>query len=156
MTFDELRLAIAIRQHGVFPGDGMPEVERIEYALQVARLFCLTTRNSRFAFDTDDVIRCALSIRKNVETRTKADVAEAHGVRCFWHGRGKGPCCETAECGHLVPASKGGPLSIENCVIECRSHNNQRRAMLVEEYLLSDLTTGPRHGVAGGVEGSTG
>lgn len=141
MTFDDLRLVIAIRQHGGFPSDGMSEVERIEYALQVSRLYCLTNRNTRFDFDTDDVIRSALAVRKNIDTRIKADVAEAHGVRCFWQGRGKGSCCDEAECGHLVPNSKGGPLSVENCVIECRSHNNQRHAMTVEEYLQSHLTT---------------
>jgi hypothetical protein len=29
----------------------------------------------------------------------------------------------------------------ENCQIECRAHNNQRREMLIEEYLNSDMVT---------------
>jgi hypothetical protein len=32
-------------------------------------------------------------------------------------------------------------MTVENCQIECRAHNNQRREMLIEEYLQSNLTT---------------
>lgn len=90
----------------------------------------------------DDVIAIANAIRKNMDTRAKIEVAKIHGTRCFFEGRGKGPCCDIAEVGHLVPSCHGGHLSIENCMIECRNHNNQRRERTIEEYLRSEDRVG--------------
>jgi hypothetical protein len=32
-------------------------------------------------------------------------------------------------------------LTVENCHIECRAHNNQRREMSIEDYIKSGMTT---------------
>jgi hypothetical protein len=141
MTFEELQLCMAIDKAGRGSDTPTRQAQRIELALRVVSQWIVMTGESRFPFDVDDIVHCATRMRKNRDTRTKVAVAHAHGIRCFWEGRGKGPCCQNAECGHLWQNSEGGPLSVENCVIECRAHNNQRRAMTIEEYIKSTLTT---------------
>lgn len=141
MTFDELALCIAIKRAGRSPDTPKTHEQRIELAKRVMFEWLVMTSESVFPFTIDDIVEADTRLRKSPDTRIKAEVGELHGIRCFWTNRNKGPCCETAECGHLWQNSKGGPLSVENCVIECRSHNQQRSVMSVEEYIRSDLTT---------------
>lgn len=139
MTFEELKLCMAIARADLGGGDRTSNAKRLEAASAVMQEFVYLFEDSRFPYTIDDVERWRVTYRKNTETRIKVDVASTHGFRCFWASRNKGPCSEEAECGHLVARSKGGPLNIENCVIECRAHNNQRREMTIEEYLESHL-----------------
>lgn len=141
MTFDELQLCIAIENAGRSGDTPRTNQQRIELALRVFPEWLRMNADSRFPFSIDAIVQWDTSLRKNKDTRTKVRVARLHGTHCFWANRGKGPCCETAECGHLWQNCKGGPMSEENCVIECRSHNNQRREMSVEEYIQSSKTT---------------
>jgi hypothetical protein len=140
MTFDELVLLTAIRRAGGNWGDLLLDAERVAFARKVADSYTLITQDVRFPFSVDDVIRLKTLLRKGKNNRVKADIALAHGYRCFWHGRGKGPCTNEAEAGHLVPRCQGGELTVENAMIECRGHNNQRRDMTIEEYLQSGMT----------------
>jgi len=144
MTFDELRIAVAVvlakSPDEPWIRDACTESERLDYARKVQGQHMLLSRDCFFPFTVDEVIRVAFNVRKQPDTRIKAEVAMTHGWECFWRNRNKGPCDDTAECGHLVPRCKGGELTIPNCVIECRSHNNQRREMTIEEYLSSELT----------------
>jgi hypothetical protein len=141
MTFDELTLCIAIQNAGRCSDTPRTNQQRLELAQRVFCEWLAVMGDSVFPFSVDDIVRWDTNIRKNKDTRTKIEVAKKHGWFCFWRGRGKGPCCQIAECGHLWQRSQGGPLSVQNCVIECKSHNNQRLIMTVEEYLRSDLTT---------------
>jgi hypothetical protein len=145
MTFDDLMLCIAIENAGRCPDTPRTNQQRLDLARRVFPEWLQMTNESIFPFTIDEIVNWDTSLRKNKDTQMKVKVADAHGTRCFWHNRNKGPCCTTAECGHLWQNSKGGPLSVENCVIECRSHNNQRRAMTIEEYIKSTLTTEPNN-----------
>lgn len=140
MTFDELALCIAIERAGRCSDTPRTNQQRLDLAMRVFPEWLRMTNESVFPFTIDEIVQWDTNIRKQVNTRTKIEVAEKHGMQCFWNGRGKGCCCNTAECGHLWQNSHGGPLSVENCVIECRSHNNQRRDMSIEEYIRSNLT----------------
>ena len=141
MQFNELRLCMAIKVADLGSGDIVSHERRMEMVREVFSAYLQLFDDSNFPFSIDEVDRCRLNFRKNKDTQMKADVALQHGWRCFWDGRSKGPCCQDAECGHLVPRCKGGDLSLQNCVIECRSHNNQRREMTIEEYIQSEKTT---------------
>ena len=141
MTFDELTLCIAIENAGRSSDTPRTQRQRVELAGRVFPEYLSLTGDSVFPFTIDDIVRWDTNIRKNKDTRTKVEVAETHGRSCFWVNRGKGPCCETAECGHILQNCKGGPMSVENCMIECRAHNNQRREMSVEAYMKSSLST---------------
>lgn len=141
MTFDELKLCMAIHRAELGGGDRPTKKQQMEAAAVVMIEYLGYFEDSRFPYSLDDIHSWRLAVRKNTSTRIKLEVALIHGHRCFWDGRNKGPCCGEAECGHLVQNCKGGAISVENCVIECRAHNNQRRAMTVEEYILSELTT---------------
>lgn len=141
MTFDELVLLMAIRQLPERWGDLPTDAQRHEFARQVAGRYAIVTGDVMFPFSVDDVVGLGMSLRKNKANRVKADIAIAHGAKCFWQHRGKGPCSNEAEAGHVIARCNNGELTVENGMIECRAHNNQRREMTIERYLASDLTT---------------
>jgi len=143
MTFDELKLLVAVNESSPGGVERYRQSEMLAFSKQVAAMYADLFMDVRFPFRVDDVIGMSNKWRKNTGTRVKAEIAMQHGAfSCFWKCRNKGPCCNEVEAGHLIPKCKGGPLSVENCIVECRSHNNQRSAMTIEEYLKSEKTTG--------------
>ncbi len=142
MTFDELKLCMAIRRARLGSADRPTQAMRIQAALAVMTEWLFLFETSRFPWEIDDIERWRLNLRKSRDTSTKTDIALKHGHRCFWIGREKGPCSEDVEAGHLVARCNGGPLTVPNAIIECRAHNNQRRTLTIEEYLLSLSLTG--------------
>ncbi|NBW16164.1 MAG: HNH endonuclease, partial [Caulobacteraceae bacterium] len=127
MTFRELYLCAAIHRAELGGGDRPTHAQRKQAAADVMSAYLDLFDDSYFPFTIDDVAKWAQRYRKGGhEVQTKVEIALAHGFRCPFHGRGKGPCSEEAEAGHIVQRSRGGPLSVENCWIECRAHNNQR------------------------------
>lgn len=142
MTFLELRLACAIQHADMGGRDPQSRSDRVRAAKRIFDAFLSLHDDSYFPFTVDEVCHLMSSYRKNKATQTKVDIALKHGsFRCFWESRDKGPCSDEVEAGHLVPASRGGELSVANCVIECRAHNNQRSAMQIEEYIGSGKET---------------
>lgn len=133
MKFNELQLCMAI---GKASSDTpKSSLQRIALAKRVMSQWINIFEESYFPFTIDDIVEWDTRMRKNKDTQTKIAVAKLHGVKCFWTGRGVGDCCGDVECGHLIPKCKGGLLVPENCIIECRAHNNGRREMLIEEFL---------------------
>lgn len=144
MTFDELRLCMAIHRARLGHKD-RPRSHDRNYAVE--RVFSKWLEifgESSFPWSVDDVVHWLIAHRKRKDNRIKIEIALAHGWTCYFRNRGKGPCCNVAEWGHIVPRSGGGPDTIENGQIECFSHNRQRGGrvpMTIEEYMASDLTT---------------
>jgi hypothetical protein len=101
--------------------------------------------DSRFPWSIDDVLHWSMQYRKSRQSKMKVQIALAHGETCYFKNRGKGPCCDRAEWGHIVPRCRGGLDTVENGQIECRAHNHQRgvngNVMTIEEYLASPLAT---------------
>ena len=142
MTFDQLKLCMAIHQADLGGGDRPSSSARLEAAAEVMHTFLFMFGESRFPYSIDDVETWRLSLRKNKETQIKTEIARVHGLRCFWAHRGIGPCSNDAEAGHIVARCHGGELSIENAMIECRAHNNDRRERSIEQYLADKRETG--------------
>jgi len=141
MTFQELKLYIAIKKCNIGGADYNSEFERIEMAAAIMREYVHTFKDSVFPFSIDEICRHRMAFRKNKNTQTKVAVAIKHGSKCFWDGRGKGECSSEVDCGHIVADSRGGDMTIENCMIECSSHNRQRGVLTIEEYMLSAKST---------------
>jgi hypothetical protein len=142
MNTNELKLCIDIYKAELGGGDRPTVDQRLNAARAVMLAHLNTFDESFFPYTIDDIERWALTLRKNKDTQAKVKIAIAHGYRCFWEERGKGPCSEEIEAGHIVPRCRGGELTIENCWIECRAHNNQRRDRSIEDYMASeDMTT---------------
>jgi hypothetical protein len=141
MTENELRLCCAIRRAKLGGGDRPTSYQRRQAALAVVSEWIDMTGDTRFPFTIDHIESWRLNLRKQRDANVKVAIALAHGTECYFKRRGKGPCSEEVEAGHIVQRCKGGPLSVENGQIECRAHNNQRREMAIEEYLKSDMTT---------------
>lgn len=141
MTENELHLCCAIRLADLGGGDRPTSDQRRRAALAVIAEWINLTGDSLFPFTIDDIERWSIALRKSGDAKIKVDIALAHGTECYFKNRGKGPCSEEVEAGHVVQRCKGGPLSVENGQIECRAHNNQRREMSIEDYMKSSLST---------------
>jgi hypothetical protein len=145
MTENELHLCCAIRLADLGGADRPTSDQRRRAALSVMAEWVNLTSDSFFPFTIDDIEQWSIHLRKSSEAKTKVDIALAHGTECYFKRRGKGPCSDEVEAGHVVPRCKGGPLNVANGQIECRAHNNQRREMSIEDYLRSELTTEANH-----------
>lgn len=141
MTEKELHLCCAVRLADLGGGDRPTSDQRRRAALSVVAEWINLTGDSMFPFTIDDIERWSIALRKSSDAKIKVDIALAHGTSCYFKGRGKGPCSEDVEAGHIVQRCNGGPLNVENGQIECRAHNNQRREMSIEEYMKSGKTT---------------
>lgn len=62
-------------------------------------------------------------------------VARIHGARCFYANRGRGPCSEDVHIDRLIPGSRGGQYTLQNCVLACGTHNTMRQDKPLEEFL---------------------
>lgn len=144
MKFDELKLLVAIsraKKATLGGSDPVTDADRLRYADVVRDEYAAITSDIYFPWTTSEVITLAVNHRKQTSTKIKAEIAEAHGYECFWRHRQKGPCCDEAEGGHVIPQASGADLSVANGMIECRSHNNQRRERSIEQYLASNDRT---------------
>lgn len=140
MRFEELRLLVAI--NSLQPkGDPISDDARVIRAIDVRDEYTRLFGDVFFPWSTSSVMEVCVNWRKQPATRIKAEIAAAHGYRCFWNHRGKGECSDEVEGGHVVPACTGMALTVENGMIECRAHNNQRRERSIEEYLTSEDRT---------------
>lgn len=140
MKFEELKLLVAIDRMKP-KGDPISDLARLRLAMEVRNEYAAWTRDVFFPWSVSEVIQLCVSYRKQIATRVKAEIAAAHGCGCFWTHRGKGPCSDEAEGGHIVPRCSGAELTVANGMIECRAHNNQRRERSIEEYLTSSDVT---------------
>jgi hypothetical protein len=135
MNVDELRLSMAIKKACLGAGDRPTSDQRKDAAKRVMIEFLDIFDESYFPYTVDEIETAALRLRKSKEMQIKVDIAFAHGWKCFWNGRGVGPCSDEIEAGHIIPKCEGGQLSVENCWIECRAHNNERRERHIERYM---------------------
>jgi hypothetical protein len=141
MTESELHLCCAIRLADLGGGDRPTSDQRRRAALAVVTEWLNLTGDTIFPFTIDEIEKWSIALRKSADAKTKVDIALAHGSRCYFKHRGKGPCSDEVEAGHIVQRCKGGPLTVENGQIECRAHNNQRRDMSIEDYMKSSMNT---------------
>jgi hypothetical protein len=88
-------------------------------------------------YSRDRVIDVWLAIRKNPKNHLKCQVSLTHGSRCFYADHRLGPCNEEVEVARIVPASRGGQYTLDNCVIACAFHNGARGDRTIEDFLLS-------------------
>lgn len=141
MTENDLHLCCAIHRANLGGGDRPTKDQRERAAISVVIEWIDLTGDSFFPFTIDQIAQWSISLRKSKEMQMKVEIALAHGTDCYFKHRGKGPCSDEVEAGHVWQRCKGGPLTVENGQIECRAHNNQRRDMSIEDYMKSDLTT---------------
>lgn len=91
------------------------------------------------------IINAALTFRKCAKAEGTdlkkldllVEVARTHGRKCFYGNRGLGACSEDVHLDRLIPGSKGGVYSVENCVIACGYHNTSRNDIELGEFLRS-------------------
>jgi hypothetical protein len=79
-------------------------------------------------------------LRKTAGDKLKltCEVAVIHGSHCFYDNRGVGECSVEVDLDRIVPESRGGRYSIENCLIACSKHNRSRGDQTIESFLLTE------------------
>jgi hypothetical protein len=142
MRFSELQLEVAISKADIH-FDPLRDEQRTELARRVFSTWLDLFDSSMFPFDIGEIASATVRVRKASSKVRPFEIAIHHDQwRCFWHNRGKGLCSDEVEAGHIIARSKGGgDLTIENAMIECRAHNNQRRDRSIEDYLASEDVT---------------
>jgi hypothetical protein len=142
MKFNELQLEVAIHKTDA-RFDPLADEQRTELAKRVFATWVEIFGTSVFPFEIGEIAIAKRRMQKASSKLRAFEIAIEHNQwDCFWRNRGKGPCSDEVEAGHIVARSNGaGDLTIENAVIECSAHNNQRKAMTIEEYLSSPMTT---------------
>jgi hypothetical protein len=141
MRFDEMSLYIAV--HRVYacvekPGsdDWISENAKAAYKLVLMQLVEMEGWTDHgIAYSMERMVQVWRDMRKAPKIRLKCEVILAHGGKCFYAGRGVGPCSDEADLDRIVPESRGGRYAIENCVVACTAHNRARGDRAIEEYL---------------------
>lgn len=99
---------------------------------------------TQMVLDSDqEILNAAVAFRKGSKAEgteiKKLDllmmVAKVHGRTCFYAGRGFGACSADVHLDRLVPGSRGGKYTVENCVVSCGRHNSMRSDRSMEEFL---------------------
>lgn len=135
MTFDELPLYEAIHdvRNQENPGIDMYRIEDQQklVSLILARLV------PPVPWGSSEIVNAWVAYRKlpNGKGPLTINVARAHGRKCFYANRGVGNCNNQVSIDRLIPGSREGEYTIENCVIACGFHNSQRNDQTIEEYL---------------------
>ena len=63
------------------------------------------------------VVEVWRDLRKVPKTRLKCEVSLTHGSTCFYANRGAGPCCNEVDLDRIIPETRGGQYTVENCII---------------------------------------
>lgn len=141
MTFDELPLYEAV--YDVYRLVDNPRSER--WLTADAEVLCRNIQDHLpigHPYKMSDMLDAWMRFGKSgtVEGGAKklellVSVARLHGRKCFWASRGLGECTSEVTIDRLLPGSRGGLYSPENCILACSFHNSQRADRTIEEYL---------------------
>ena len=63
------------------------------------------------------------------------EVFRLHGGTCFYRNRGLGECSPDIDLERLIPETRGGLYTPENCVLACCRHNRMRGDKDLESFL---------------------
>jgi hypothetical protein len=141
MTFEDLILFEAV--HDVYQEVENPRSSDWLMVEEKRDELCRLIR-SRLPYDQEHLLRAWDQYGKSQKAEIGNElkklaltviVARTHGRRCFFANRGKGACSNDVSIDRIVPGSRGGRYTVENCVLVCGSHNSQRGDKSVEEYL---------------------
>lgn len=145
MTADELPTFIAIYRverlidERRTAGEDLPPFGSDDWLIDPARRADLLSMIQSFLVPDESLLRNYIRYRKSGDKRLRlmVEVAIAHGATCFFRGRGRGECSDEVDLDRIVPGSRGGEYTLENCQIACSRHNRERGDRTIEEYLES-------------------
>jgi hypothetical protein len=86
-------------------------------------------------YSMDHVVEVWRDIRKQPKSRLKCDVSLTHGPHCFDANRGLGDCSDEVDLDRIVPETRGGQYTVENCIIACSAHNRSRGDQSIEDFI---------------------
>ena len=142
MTFDDLPLydaVYAVRKAmeaaGENPGsDDWTADEQKRRELTGRIVAALTTDTEQRMIDAFIGFRKSPNVDGKKKIELIMDVRRAHGDQCFYRGRGRGECSEEVDLDRIVPGSRGGRYTVENCMLVCSRHNRMRGDQAIEEF----------------------
>jgi 5-methylcytosine-specific restriction endonuclease McrA len=118
-THDKLRKAQDLLRHAIPNGDPAAIFDRA-LTLLIADL----SKTRQAATDQPRRGRTARGRTRHIPAAVKREVWRRDEGQCAFRGV-RGRCAETGflEFHHVVPYAKGGPTSVENLELRCRTHN---------------------------------
>ena len=149
MTFNELPLYQAV--HRVYtsvekPGsdDWISASAKTAYRLVLMQIVESGSWTEQgIPYSMERVVEVWRDLRKNPNNRLKCEVSLAHGPRCFYADRGLGPCSDELDLDRIIPETRGGRYTLENCMIVCSTHNRARGDRTIEHFLAATLRPAP-------------
>ncbi len=141
MTFDELPLYQAV--HRVYtsvekPGsdDWISNSAKTAYRLVLMQIVESGSWTEQgIPYSMERVVEVWRDLRKVPKTRLKCEVSLTHGSTCFYANRGAGPCSNEVDLDRILPETRGGQYTVENCIIVCSTHNRSRGDRTIEDFL---------------------
>lgn len=143
MTFDDLPLYQAV--HKVYQAVEQPGSDDwISHNAKRAYSLVLTEivnsggwTEQGIPWSMERVVEVWRDLRKAPKARLKCEVSLTHGSRCFYANRNAGPCSAEVDLDRIIPESRGGQYTLENCIIVCSAHNRARGDRLIEDFLVA-------------------
>lgn len=130
MIFEELQVLDAIRS--IRDQIDQPGSDRFlhdrDEGIKLTRMICAQMINEPDNY----LVRKFINYRKSQKADLLVELYRRQGATCFYAGRVPGDCCDEVEIDRIVP---GGDYSLSNCVLACRTHNNERRDQTFTSYL---------------------
>ena len=89
-----------------------------------------------------------------VPAKVKREVVRRDEGKCQWKAADGGVCGATVrlEIDHVIPRGKGGPSTVENCRILCKSHNLEAARQVYGDAHMDLFTRGVSSGDAPSVQ----
>ena len=145
MTFDDLPLFDAIyslrsemEAAGENPGSDVWTIEEDRRCELTKRIM------GKLMTDIDQrLINAWIRFRKSANVNGKkkveliVEVFRLRGGTCFYRNRGLGECSPDIDLERLIPETRGGRYTLENCVLACGRHNRMRGDRDLESFLLN-------------------
>jgi len=145
MTFDEIPIYVAMYrvenliQERISDGEAVPPFGSDSWIVDPERRSEMLSMIQGFLRHDESLLGNYVRYRKSGDKKLRliAQVAILRGTTCFFENRGLGDCSEEIELDRILPGSRGGEYTVENCQIACRKHNQERGDKSIEQYLSS-------------------
>lgn len=97
----------------------------------------------KMEFNGSAIIDANIKFRKgsgvNGDRQKKLDIicmlSLLHGDRCFYANRGLGECSDDVHLDRIIPGSRGGKYTVQNCILACGYHNTSRGDKSIEDFI---------------------
>lgn len=111
------------------------ETKRKELTRRILQALGCTVQQILILIDVWIAFRKSSNVNGKKKLALLVEVARLHGRKCFYANRGLGECSDEIDLERLIPETRGGQYTVENCVLSCSRHNRMRGDKSLEDML---------------------